>query len=227
MIRQLIQELKNYFNTIENPTDVEMSFRNQLNSGFFPITSVHRDDLEEKGFDIKKISDNDMVQLAEKMSNDYCTQLFGYSMEIIASDILHFPKTKDTSYPKCNSPHIRFDPSSEQYHCNQCSQTWSDKFYVLVRFPEDTFPFEEKEIGYPSFKSEDNGARYVPEAEYIREFGKSPDTNQYYCLVQWPESQEYMDDSSTDTLNEAIQDEKGLEDFGSSAMWVPLCGIKQ
>lgn len=227
MIRQLTQGLKDYFNTIENPTDTEKFFRDQLNSGFFPITSVHRDDLKAKGFDVNKISDNDMMQLAEKMSNDYSTQLFWDSLEITASDILEFPKAKDSSCPKCNSSHIRFDPSDEQFHCNYCGQSWSDKLYVLVQFPDDTYPFEEGGIGYPSYESEDNGARYVPEAEYIRELGKSPDANQYYRPVQWPESQKYMGDSSIKALNEAIEDEKGLEDFGSSAMWVPLCNINQ
>lgn len=227
MIRQLTQDLKNYFNAIENPTDTEKSFRDQLNSGYFPITSVHRDDLEVKGFDVKKISDDDMRELAEKMSNDYCEQLFANSMEIIASEILDFPKVKNSSCPKCNSSNIRFDPGDRQFYCNHCGQTWSDKLYVLVQFPDDTYSFEEKEIGYPSYESRDNGARYVPEADYIRKFSKSPEPNQYYSPVQWPKSQKYMNDSSTETLNEAIQDEKGLEDFGSSAMWVHLCSIKQ
>lgn len=227
MIRQLTQELKSYFNAIEKPTNMEKSFQNQLNSGYFPITSVHRNDLEAKGFDIKKISDDDMEQLAEKMANDYCEQLFWDSMEIIASDILDFPKAKDSSCPKCNSSHIRLDPSDGQFHCNYCGQTWSDKLYVLVQFPDDTSSFEEEEVGYPSYKSEDNGARYVPEAEYIREFGKSPDPKQYYSLVLWPESQKYMDDAAIDDLNELIEDEEGIEDFGSNAMWVPLCNIKQ
>ena len=42
-------------------------FIRELNAGDFPITSVHRDDLEGKGFDVKKISDNDMQNLAKKM----------------------------------------------------------------------------------------------------------------------------------------------------------------
>ena len=34
--------------------------------------------------------------------------------------------------------------------------------YVLVEFPDDASYFEENDIGYSSFESEDNGARYVP-----------------------------------------------------------------
>ena len=46
------------------------------NGAYFPITSVHRDDLEGQGFDVEKISDDDMQNLAEKMADDYCEQLF-------------------------------------------------------------------------------------------------------------------------------------------------------
>ena len=33
--------------------------------GFFPITSVHRDDLEEKGFDTSNLTDDQMLEMAE------------------------------------------------------------------------------------------------------------------------------------------------------------------
>jgi hypothetical protein len=102
--------------------------------------------------------------------------------------------------------------------------------YVLVEFPEDAAYFEENEIGYPCFNSEDNGARYVSKEEYIKHFGHDPQPNTYFMPVQWPESQEYLgddeDDDSIDALCEPIiADEKGLSDFGSSAVWVPLCCI--
>ena len=38
-------------------------------------------------------------------------------------------------------------------------QQLHDDLYVLVEFPDDTSYFEENDIGYPSFNSEDNGAR--------------------------------------------------------------------
>lgn len=52
--------------------------------GFFYITSVHRDDLEERGFDVSGVTDVEMRRLARKMSDDYCNQLFHESMEILA-----------------------------------------------------------------------------------------------------------------------------------------------
>ena len=36
-----------------------------------------------------------MQNLAEKMADDYCEQLFWPSMEIIAGEILSFPKVKN------------------------------------------------------------------------------------------------------------------------------------
>lgn len=64
-------------------------------TGDFPITSVCRDDLEPYGFDVDKISDDDMRELADRMEDDYCEQLFSTSMIIIAEVVLHFPKLSD------------------------------------------------------------------------------------------------------------------------------------
>jgi hypothetical protein len=100
--------------------------------------------------------------------------------------------------------------------------------YVLVEFPEDASYFEEDEIGYPCFNSEDNGARYVPEEAYIEHFGYEPQPNSYFQPVRWPQSQEFMgnnDDSIAALCEPIIADEKAPADFGSAAIWVPLCLI--
>lgn len=218
MIQSLFDDLVVYFNAKENPTKEEQQFKNRLSEGYFPITSVHRDDLKGQGFDVEKISDSDMKKLAEKMANDYCEQLFWSSMEIIAEDILNFPKVKDTVCPQCQSKKIHYDLHEGVFHCDDCSLAWDDKLYVLVEFPEDNSSFEEEEIGYPSWESEDNGAVYVPIEDYIRHFGKSPEQGKCYRPLRWPDSQQYMDREDC----ELIQDEQALENFGPSAYWVPL-----
>ena len=68
MVRELYQRLREYFNNLPEPTEEERQFIRELNAGYFPITSVHRDDLEGQGFDVEKISDDDMQNLAEKMA---------------------------------------------------------------------------------------------------------------------------------------------------------------
>jgi hypothetical protein len=101
--------------------------------------------------------------------------------------------------------------------------------YVLVEFPEDTIHFESNGIGYPCFNSKDNGARYVPEEEYVKHFRCKPRIDTCFKPVRWPESQQYMGDEENpiDALCEpVIADEKTLADFGSLAVWVPLCLIK-
>lgn len=223
MIQTLLDDIKAYFDAKANPTEEEQQLKQRLSEGYFPITSVHRDDLQGVGFDVERISDDDMKELARKMAGDYCEQLFWNSMEIIADDIMGLPKakTKDISCPKCESENIRYDIHENLFHCDACNQTWDDKIYVLVEFPEDTSPFEK--TGFPSWNSEDNGARYVPEAEYIRAFGKSPDRNKCYRAVCWPDSQKYMETKGC----ELIQDEDGIRDFGTSAYWVLLPPIKK
>lgn len=60
-------------------------------TGDFPISSVCRDDLAGKGYDVEKIEDSDMKILANKLGDDYCEQLFWDSMVIIA-DCMGLPK---------------------------------------------------------------------------------------------------------------------------------------
>ncbi|MDR1459492.1 MAG: hypothetical protein LBI60_04695 [Bacteroidales bacterium] len=67
----------------------------------FKISSVSREDLEEKGFDTDGIDDSEMERLASKLGDDYCEQLFWGSMEIIAEH-LGFPRKCDTWFKGCD-----------------------------------------------------------------------------------------------------------------------------
>ena len=61
---------------------------------FFKITSVHRDDLENIGFDTSNVDDSTMQHLASKISDDYCEQLFWDHLLIIA-EIVGIPRKGD------------------------------------------------------------------------------------------------------------------------------------
>ncbi len=238
MHRGLLLEIHKYFTDITNPTQEEKDLLLQLNGElpYFHITSVHRDDLLQVGFNGLCATDEQMGKIASKMSDDYCEQLFYLSLPIIA-DYAKVPikkvKQKFEFCPKCENHNIQYDINNNNHKCNSCGQTWND-IYVLIGYQDgDTTYFEDDDIGYPCFNSEDNCARYVPEYEYILQYGKNPEPNSYYVAVQWPESQNYLEneeegneDDIEDSINELcelIEDEKGLEDFGSSAVWVPLC----
>ena len=60
--------------------------------GYFEITCVHRDDVraalmmtEEQA---AQITDEMMEAIAKKMADDYCTQLFHISLQIIAKEVI-------------------------------------------------------------------------------------------------------------------------------------------
>jgi hypothetical protein len=57
----------------------------------FPITTVCREDLESIGFDTASVDDATMKELAGKLADDYCDQLFWSSLEILAEN-LNIPK---------------------------------------------------------------------------------------------------------------------------------------
>lgn len=224
MIQQLIDNILAYFEAKSSLTQEEQSLLNRLREGYFPITSIHRDDLASKGFDVRKISDGDMRELASKMADDYCEQLFWSSMEIIAEDCLGLPKFPEC--PSCNENHITFDLQNEVCHCECCGREWHEDLYVLVKSPDDTTYFEEEDLGYPSSGNQDSNARYVPEYEYIKRYKKQPEPSNYFKPVQWPESQQYLSvGNDASTMNELINDEDGVAEFGSNAVWVPLCNL--
>jgi hypothetical protein len=58
---------------------------------YFKITSVHRDDLEHRGFDTSNVDDATMEKLADKMSDAYLDGSFWEDLELIA-DILGIPR---------------------------------------------------------------------------------------------------------------------------------------
>jgi hypothetical protein len=61
--------------------------------GYFPITSVHRLDLEQAGFDAAVVDDDTMTEMAEKMAQAYLDNGFWIDLEVIA-EALEIPRRK-------------------------------------------------------------------------------------------------------------------------------------
>jgi hypothetical protein len=55
--------------------------------GEFPITSVHRGDLDAAGFDGSTVDDATMIRLAEQMADAYVENAFWTDLDIIAEDL--------------------------------------------------------------------------------------------------------------------------------------------
>lgn len=233
MNRKLIEDLHQYFEQKTKPTSDENYLLTRLTGElpYFPISHICRADLEGKGFDISDVTDSVMSKLADKLGNDYREQLFWISMGIIAEEGLEIPRH---ICPKCGEKAAEYDSIDKTFQCSSCENSWKKEEptgrYVLVEFPEDTSFYQNNDIGYPCFNSEDNGAIYVPEHFYRQHTGQEPEANTLYRPVQWPESQTYfeIEPESTAVLCEPIEaDAKSLEDFGSSSIWVPLCLIEK
>ena len=227
MLQQLLDDLRGYFEAKSSLTTQEQELWDRLKKADYPILGLQDDDLAQKGFDFRRITDEQMRQLAQQMTADYCKEDYWERLENTA-DELQLPRYPRC--PACGHNGVVFDETREMMLCEICDQTWHEHLYVLVEFPDDATYFEENNIGYPSFESEDNGARYVSEYDYIQRFEQDPPANAYFKPMQWPESQPHLfpdePNESTDALCEAINDEKGRADFGEQAVWVPLCNLK-
>jgi hypothetical protein len=55
--------------------------------GYFPITSIHRMDLEQVGFDAAQVDDQTMMQIADKMAQAYLNNGFWTDLDIIAEGL--------------------------------------------------------------------------------------------------------------------------------------------
>jgi hypothetical protein len=55
--------------------------------GFFPITSVARDDLASTGFETSTVTDEQMAEIADHMQEAYCDDAFWVELDVIANDI--------------------------------------------------------------------------------------------------------------------------------------------
>lgn len=222
MIQSLLNKLHKYFEEKPARTSEEERLLDELRAGYFPVATLHRDKLEEKGFIGEEISDDQMEDLARKMERDYRDQLFWDSMEAIAEnmDLPRHPRC-----PSCGYGSVKL--YGKQYRCDQCGEQWNGNLYVLARFPDDTSELEERYIGYPCFTDEDNGARYVSEYEYIEHFKRTRHDRSCFKAVRWPESQVYLPGGDLHTEDcRPILNELGIEDFGENAVWVPVVSDK-
>lgn len=234
MNRGLVEDLHQYFEQKENKNGAEVSFLNQLTEElpYFRISSVHRDDLARRGFDVSNVTDEDMKELARKLEDDYCEQLFWESMVIIADQGLEVPRH---ICPKCGKGADRYDSNDKSFDCHSCDHSWKltepTGRFVLVEYPEDSKFYADCEVGYDCYSSEDNGAMFIPEHFYIAHTGTEPDADKLVIPVTWPESQEYFElqyeKESIFELCEPIEYGKAFDDFSSQSIWVPLSLINE
>ena len=63
------------------------------NAGYYSIATVHKDDLKQSGFNVRKVTESDMMTLADKMGDDYLDWSFWDSLKIIA-EIIGIPRLK-------------------------------------------------------------------------------------------------------------------------------------
>lgn len=194
----------------------------------FPVVSITKQELEDNGFDTTKLDESDMLIIADKIKGALSDTGYQDILNIVAEECMNIPRKINTYCPMCKRKHVGYNHSIQKYECYSCGQTWDDSLYVLVKYPEDTLDFENKAIGYPCFTSEDNGARYVKDFEYINMFKRKPKPEQYFCLVQWPNSQPYLElpPENQQQCEPIIYDEKAISDFGGSAIWVPFSLIE-
>lgn len=75
--QKLVKEMVEYFELLSDERDLTSQEKRLLgefknNVGVFTVSCVMRDDLEEKGFDTEKISDETMSRIADKMGDSLC-----------------------------------------------------------------------------------------------------------------------------------------------------------
>lgn len=226
MDRQLLDKLTKYLSSKTDPTEQEKELFTQLKGVMtdFDIAFINRATIERNGFVANNLSDEDMEDLASKVGDCVCnSQQFDYAIEQACRKMELEPIL---DCPLCGNS-ATYDSRIQTYTCNSCWQKWTNS-YTLVEDLKETDRLPD-DLGYPSGEARNSNARYIPEYDYIRIFKKDPEANSYFKPVCWPKSQKYIPgedgNDSIAALNELINDEKGLEDFGANAVWVPFCNL--
>ena len=95
MLQQLLDDLRGYFEAKSSLTTQEQELWDRLKKADYPILGLQDDDLAQKGFDFRRITDEQMRQLAQQMTADYCKEDYWERLENTA-DELQLPR-----YPRC------------------------------------------------------------------------------------------------------------------------------
>lgn len=161
MIQRLINDIRTYFEAKVSLTPEEKRILAQLQAGHYPISTVHRKDLQAKGFDTRKISDDQMEELADQMSEDYLEQTFWVSLELIA-DGLGFPRYP--CCPNCGNKNVNLDSARQLIGCQACGQIWHENLFVLVDSLDEVTCLKNEFSCYCG----QSGKYYISEYDYIK-----------------------------------------------------------
>ena len=95
MLRELVKAVDSYLNMKGGLNAQEEELRLLCNNckGTFPISSLARADLEDKGYDTSGLTDDRMVRLASKMGDVYVENHFWESLEEFAA-LYNIPSKK-------------------------------------------------------------------------------------------------------------------------------------
>jgi len=93
---ETINGLVNYFETKESRTEQEQEFLDTLRryDDVYPITGVTKQDLDDRCFDTRNVTPDQMEELSRQMRNDYLDNLFWESLENLA-DLMEMPRKKE------------------------------------------------------------------------------------------------------------------------------------
>lgn len=83
-VKTLGNTIKKFYITALDTEEIPGCVEELINKECFNISCLSREDLIEKGFDAKKITDKQMQRIADKLGDDYCEQLFWSSLKTIA-----------------------------------------------------------------------------------------------------------------------------------------------
>ncbi len=99
-----------------------MAKQTPASDGTFPIISLHRDDLKEKGYDASSISDEEMQSIAKKMHDNFLELYFWTDLTDFA-DQIGVKSPSDNFYCPhcaCEDPLLVRTNSSGEVQCENC-----------------------------------------------------------------------------------------------------------
>lgn len=121
-----IEQVKEYLLAKETRTEVEEGLLKMINEDLerFPVLRIHRDNIKQEGFITEGVTDEMMLDLADKMEDALCNTGCWDSLKVILSEHDEFHHEDDIVCPACGGFSAYFYDHDMYFMCDTCDHIW-------------------------------------------------------------------------------------------------------
>lgn len=132
-----IEQVKEYLLSKETRTEVEEELLKMIDEDLnhFPVLRISRANIEQVGFFKNNITDDMMLDVADKLEDALCNTGCWDSLKIILDETEGFHKDDTIFCPACGGHSSFFYLSGMYFMCDDCDHTWKQLQGIMIKQP--------------------------------------------------------------------------------------------